>query len=236
MYGQDNVFIISNFKSKYPVLQLDLRYSNKFVRIFPISSFWVLDNTDRVILQAHIRSCCRHCVCNLWWNCFCLCWTTCLIFDLGSSVYAHSTNLFSDSKKPFAGAYWVLISRITCWTWRSKCYQWNGASMSLLPVKCVSLHFRRLCIVGWLLLQSCYYGTHTRVCSQISIEIDGFWDLMDMVFFLSESSQVSLGIARYHYLNLGCFCILFIQRGYILNNILQGSFFEFNLKKNIHSR
>lgn len=43
---KDNVFIISNPKSKYPVLQLDL------------------------------RSCCCYCVCYLWWNRLCLPWAT----------------------------------------------------------------------------------------------------------------------------------------------------------------
>ncbi|KAG6389376.1 hypothetical protein SASPL_150844 [Salvia splendens] len=68
VYIQDNVFIISNFKSKYPVLQLDLRL---------ISDLVVVLSLQLVV------------------NCFCLCRTTGLISELGLSCYAHSDHLLT---------------------------------------------------------------------------------------------------------------------------------------------
>lgn len=95
-YLQDNVFIISNPKSKYPVLQLDLRftYCSCPVSVFFLSSGIIcmsgcnyepvrlITLSDMKYLQIDIRSCGCHCFCNLWWHCLCLCWTTGLIINI----------------------------------------------------------------------------------------------------------------------------------------------------------
>ena len=38
------------------------------------STWW--HTLNRISLQVDIWSCCGHCVCNLWWHCICLSWTT----------------------------------------------------------------------------------------------------------------------------------------------------------------
>lgn len=80
IYAQDNVFIMSNPKSKFPVLQLDLRL--EFLLLPPVLLrllHLVLFNNPSLLVyhwQIDIWSSCCDCLCNLWWNCLCLCWTT----------------------------------------------------------------------------------------------------------------------------------------------------------------
>lgn len=79
---QDNVFIMSNRKSKFPVLQLDLRfvylsirwkaYGLSYINIFILTYSICLSYYSQIDIRS--RSC--YCVCYLWWHCLCLCWTT----------------------------------------------------------------------------------------------------------------------------------------------------------------
>ena len=92
---QDNVFIISNPKSKFPVLQLDLRLGFMHSRLSPWVLVFLLDSCHLVCinmmkayrsnlinffyLQIDFRSSCCYCFCDLWWHCFCMCRATGLI-------------------------------------------------------------------------------------------------------------------------------------------------------------
>lgn len=99
LFNQDNVFIISNPKSKYPVLQLDLRLYYMHSQLL---SPWVMalflthrhlvcssiyqalkSNLIKLFyLQIDFGSSSCHCICDLWRHCFCVCRTTGLIIIL----------------------------------------------------------------------------------------------------------------------------------------------------------
>lgn len=112
------------------------------------------------VWQINIRSSSCHCICYLWWHCFCLCWSTgeitvdmlrewnqftlllsfcCNIYDLcWALTWIIWTWLIPSCLKEvsstciyLAGNNRVSVSRICCWTWGVRCCQRNGASMLL---------------------------------------------------------------------------------------------------------
>lgn len=74
------MFIISNPKSKYPMLQLDLRFVYLFYQL--IYKVVIVSLSLRaLLLQIDIRAGCCHCISNMWWHCICMCWTAGMIVD-----------------------------------------------------------------------------------------------------------------------------------------------------------